>query len=156
VIGPIFLRGDLIYKFKEHLTNFEYHCVIHNGVANINSTSERFEFKNPNDLFNKFISSDYPIVCKSGSKSAIPFWDYHIAVNRSKCDKEVVVTELLVREPKDPNVINAVLMAFYILINEKYKYERLVVPIKMNEIVGYEDIEVHSNYEETILLKKYK
>ncbi|MEC0128716.1 hypothetical protein P4H57_29420, partial [Paenibacillus pabuli] len=75
MIGPIFLRGDLIHKFKEHLTHTEYHYVIHNGVENINSTAERFELKNLNDLFDKFISADYPIVCKSGSKSTIPFWD---------------------------------------------------------------------------------
>ena len=155
MIGPIFLRGDLVHGFKEYLASTEYHCVIHNGVANINSTQKKLEFKELNDVFNTFINSDYPIICKAGSKSKIPFWYYHIAVNRSRYDKELVVTELLIREPKEHNLINAVLMAFYILINEKYKYERLVVPIKMNEIIGYEDIEMHSKNEMTTLFKKF-
>ncbi|MCG7380837.1 hypothetical protein MH215_28030 [Paenibacillus sp. ACRSA] len=155
MIGPIFLRGDLIHQFKEHLTNTEYHRVIHNGVADTNSTTERFKLEKLNDTFHTFINSDYPIICKSGSKSTIPFWDYHIAVNRSKYDKEVIVTELLVREPNDQNVTNAVLMAFYMLINEKYKYERLVVPIRMNDIVGYEEIGIQSHKDGSVLFRKY-
>ena len=155
MIGPIFLRGDLIHQFKEHLTNTEYHRVIHNGVADTNSTTGRFKLEKLNDTFDTFINSDYPIICKSGSKSTIPFWDYHIAVNRSEYDKEVIVTELLVREPNDQNVTNAVLMAFYMLINEKYKYERLVVPIRMNNIVEYEEIGIQSHKDGSVLFRKY-
>ncbi|WP_339217229.1 hypothetical protein [Paenibacillus sp. FSL W7-1332] len=155
MIGPVFLRGELINKFKEHLINTEYHYVIHSGIANINSIAERFEFEKLDDLLDKFIGSDYPIVCKSGSKSAIPFWDYHVAVNSSRYDKEVVVTELLIREPKDSNMTKGVLMAFYMLINDRYKYERLIVPIKMTEIIGYEDIGIDSKNDETILFRKH-
>lgn len=155
MIGPVFLRGELINKFKEHLINTEYHYVIHSGIANINSIAERFKFEKLDDLLDKFIGSDYPIVCKSGSKSAIPFWDYHVAVNSSRYDNEVVVTELLIREPKDSYMTKGVLMAFYMLINDRYKFERLIVPIKMTEIIGYEDIGIVSKNDETILFRKH-
>ncbi len=157
MIGPIILRGELITSFREHLLNTEYHYVIHNGETKLNSIARRLDIEQANYLLNNFINSRYPLVCKAGSKSVIPFFDYHVAVNSYNSeDKELLITELIVREPKGSNMINGVLMAFYMLINDRYKHERLLIPFKLPEIKGYDDIEINSTDNVTFLCKKIR
>ncbi len=51
------------------------------------------------------------------------FSNAHVAVNSFRDEREVVITELLVRELKDTNMINGILLAFYMMINDRYKHE---------------------------------
>lgn len=104
MIGPIFLTSDLILPFKQHLANTDYHLVIHKGISNSYSTAQRYVHKQADELVDHFVASDYPLVCKSGSKSSVTFWDYHAAMTVSEDRKDLFMTELLVREPEEQNI----------------------------------------------------
>lgn len=140
MIGPIYLRDGLVTKFKDHISRIPYCIIIHNSKPHSNISEKDLEKEEITSIVNNFISARYPIVCSAGSKSSIPFWDYHIALNSDNNYKEVFVAELLVREPRSENIINGILMAYYMLINKKHNYERLVVPIELVNIKEYEDI----------------
>jgi len=140
LIGPIFLREGLVAKFKDHISSVPYCIVIHNAKRYSVSVEKKLATEEVSSIVNHFLSTRYPIVCSAGSKSSIPFWDYHIALTGGNNDEEVFVSELLVREPKDENVTKGILMAYYMLINKKHNYEKLVVPMELVEIKEYEDI----------------
>ncbi len=153
MIGPIFLREGLVTKFKDHISSIPYCIVIHNGEMHSIRTENHLAIEEVNSIVSNFTNAKYPIVCSAGSKSSIPFWDYHVALNSKNNDKEVFVSELLVREPRHENMIKGILMAYYMLINKRHNYERLVVPIELVKIKEFEDIifEYDSNKKLTYL-----
>jgi len=156
MIGPIFLTSDLILPFKQHLADTDYHLVIHKGMSNPQSTPRRHIREHADKLIDRFLASDYPLVCKSGSKSSVPFWNYHAAVTVSEDRKDLFMTELLVREPEEQNISKGIVMAFYMLIGDRYPHERLIVPLRLTGLDEYEDIGLLPALDQTILGVKKK
>lgn len=128
MIGPAFLKGDLIEKFREHLQKFNYYHIVHEGISNIECSETGFSFEEVNQVIEDFCSADFPMVCLAGSKSKVPFWDYHVALRFGSDLKEAFIYELLAKEPKEENYLRGMAMAFYILTQNRYGIERIVVP----------------------------
>ncbi|WP_019535548.1 hypothetical protein [Paenibacillus ginsengihumi] len=131
MIGPLWLRGALVAKFQEHLQQVPYAHVVCEGRSLLSNESRLFSASEAQAIVNRFVQSNFPIVCFAGSKSRVPFFDYHIAVNYGNPKHELAVCELLAREPVQDNAVKAVLMAFYRLVNEKYGADRLHVPFRL-------------------------
>ncbi|AIQ20637.1 hypothetical protein H70357_31055 [Paenibacillus sp. FSL H7-0357] len=146
MIGPIYLREGLVTKFKDHISSIPYCIIIHNDETHSIKKTKNLTIDEVNSIVFNFISAKYPIVCSAGSKSTIPFWDYHVALNCGDSDKDVFISELLVREPMHENMIKGILMAYFMVINNKNNYERLVVPIELEKIEGYEDITIEYDH----------
>ncbi|SHI57886.1 hypothetical protein SAMN02745163_00416 [Clostridium cavendishii DSM 21758] len=142
MIAPTILKGELVERFREHLLEFNYYHIIYEGKNNSCIESRSFNIYEANLIINNFINSNIPIVCMAGSKSSIPFFDYHCAVNIDKEKGEAYVYELLVKESKEENLIKGLVMALYVmkyfLKSDKCKIERLIVPLL---ILGCEDNE---------------
>lgn len=157
MIGPIFLKGDLVNNFKEHLLNYRYHNIVHKGVSNFDCFDKNFTKKEVDIIVDSFVESDFPVVCRSGSKSSIPFFDYHIALRFDGEDNEVLVHELLVREPKLENCKKGILMACYMLmLDKRFSIERIVVPFSLIETSDFKEFKVEQDIDRklTILSKR--
>ena len=143
MIGPTILKGDIVERFREHLSNFSYYHIVHQGISYKNSENRPFNIEERDLIISNFISSDLPIVCMAGSKSSIPFWDYHCAVNINIESKEAYVSELLIKEPKDQNLLNGLTMAlFFLSFNRKYRINRLIIPLLLLDYEFEEGIKV--------------
>lgn len=81
MIGPAILRGNLIEKFREQLLNFNYYHIINDVAKAFNYELKKLNDHEVDSITKSFIESDIPIVCLAGSKSTVPFWDYHCAIN---------------------------------------------------------------------------
>lgn len=148
MIGPIILKGELVEGFRSHLLNFPYFHVINDGTIQLGNSAKDFTKDEADSITRNFINSSFPIICLAGSKSAIPFFDYHIALKYASNKNEVIVNELLVREPKHENAIKAIIMAYYVLINRGI--EKLGVPYELSGFGDYEDILVEKVPNENI------
>jgi len=95
LIGPIFLREGLVAKFKDHISSVPYCIVIHNAKRYSVSVEKKLATEEVSSIVNHFLSTRYPIVCSAGSKSSIPFWDYHIALTGGNNDEDTVNTATL-------------------------------------------------------------
>ncbi|MCM3701379.1 hypothetical protein [Paenibacillus macerans] len=128
MIGPCYLHGALIPKFRDHLMEFAYYPVIRHGLSNLNVGPKTLTLEEAETTVNDFTKWRFPIVCFAGSKSSIPFFDYHIALGFGENEREVTISELLVREPVHENTVKGILMAYYTLVNDKTGIEKMRVP----------------------------
>lgn len=156
MIGPLFLRGDLIHKFSKHLLGVPYFHVVHNGNNCLDDSSMNRTIDHANVIINNFTTSSFPIICFAGSKSSNPFFDYHIALNYCSDKRHLYIHELLVREPIQENIIKGILMASYVLINKEVGIEAIRIPFIISDylnVIGIEDviIEFDVNNNETYL-----
>lgn len=156
MILPVLLRGERIEEFRKHLLDFGYHHLVNAGKSSIDNSFKNFTTEETNAIVESFIDSDFPIVCLAGNKSSIPFWDYHVALNYSNNTKEVMIYELLAREPKEENCLKGIFMAFYFLSQKRFEIERIVVPFIFNseEHVGDVLIEKIVDKNKTILRRR--
>ncbi|MEK5162125.1 hypothetical protein NYE69_07250 [Paenibacillus sp. FSL R5-0527] len=99
MIGPCYLHGALIPKFRDHLMEFAYYPVIRHGLSNLNVGPKTLTLEEAEATVKDFTKWRFPIVCLGGSKSSVPFFDYHIALGFGESEREVTIGELLVREP---------------------------------------------------------
>lgn len=155
MIGPLFLRGELVAKFREHLLQMPYSHVISEGRGLLSNESRIFSESDAEALVHRFEQSSFPLVCFAGSKSSIPFWDYHIALRYGERKDELKVYELLAREPAKDNAMKAVLMAYDLLVNEIYGVDKLHVPCQLAEAVD-RDIGIEATGDNTTILYRKK
>lgn len=141
MIGPIFLRGKYIEKFREHLLIFPYNHVIHEGISCLDDTTKNLPTDKVNKVIDHFVNARFPIFCFAGSKSTIPFWDYHVALDYDHDKKEASITELLVRDPILENSRKGILMAYDFLVNPRVGVERIRVPMNVNSMGDNKDFE---------------
>lgn len=141
MIGPIFLRGELIEKFREHLLNVPYNQVIHQGISCVDNEMKKESTDKVNEIINQFVQARFPIVCSAGSKSYIPFWDYHLALQYDEEKRTAVICELLVREPNEDHCRKALLMAYYLLVNPKMEVERIQAPMNLSHLADCKEFE---------------
>lgn len=154
MIHPVFIKGDLVEKFREHLIEYPYYHIVHEGISNLESPIKKFSNIKVEGIINSFEKSDFPLACHAGSKSTEKFFDYHIALRYGKDKKEVFVYELIVREEKDRNIINGVLMAFYLLTLSRFGIEKMLVPFKIGDLGSIDDINVESVGDNLTLLTR--
>ncbi|WP_379391666.1 hypothetical protein [Paenibacillus lentus] len=150
MIGPLFLRGELIEKFRNHLLSVPYYHIIHKGSSQIDNPIMNLSEDQIDSIIHNFVNSNFPIVCSAGSKSSIPFFDYHIALKYSNDMREVEISELLVFEPKDRNAINGIEMAFYVLVNKKVGVERIQIPFILKGLDDRKDIFIEFDFHRNI------
>ncbi|NRR21125.1 hypothetical protein [Brevibacillus sp. MS2.2] len=141
MIGPIFLRGELIEKFREHLLNVSYHQVIHQGISCVDNEMKKVSTDDVHEIINQFVHARFPIVCSAGSKSSIPFWDYHFALQYDEDKRTAIICELLVREPNQDHCRKALLMAYYLLVNPKMGVERIQAPMNLSNLADCKEFE---------------
>ncbi|MDQ0092042.1 hypothetical protein J2T12_005486 [Paenibacillus anaericanus] len=144
VLHPVFIEGDLIDKFRDHLLQYPYYHVIHEGLTDLGCLIKRFSNIEADGIINSFKKSDFPLACHLGSKSTEKFFDYHIALRYGNDKKEVFVYELVVREEKEKNIINGLLMAFYLLTISRYGIEKMLIPYNLTSLGTIDDINVES------------
>jgi hypothetical protein len=144
MIGPVILKGELIEQFSKHLLSFPYHLVIHEGTEDVDNSCRIFSKDEVADIMEIFNTSSYPIVCKSGSKSSIPFWGSHAALKYGRDKKEVVICKLLARDPKQDNMIKGILMSYYFLVNNRFGVDKLLVPLDLQNLIA--DKSIHTVY----------
>ena len=128
MIGPVFLRGALIQEFKDHLVKFPYAPIIRRGIGNLDAVPKTFTQEEAEAVVHDFAKQRFPIVCRAGSKSSIPFFDFHVALEHAENESEVRIVEMLVCEPIRGNAAKGMLMAYYTLVNDKTGIEKLQVP----------------------------
>lgn len=158
MIGPLYLRGDLVDKFATHLMEVPYVHVVHSGSSCLNTHMNQ-TIEQINTFLESFINSSFPIVCSSGSKSKVPFFDYHIALNYCVDKKMVYIQELIVLQPIHENTIKGILMAWYVLIYKEVEIEKMRIPFIITDhsnITDFEDvnIELDTNNNVTYLSRK--
>ncbi|RRJ63686.1 hypothetical protein EHV15_12655 [Paenibacillus oralis] len=136
MIGHCNLHGALIPKFRDHLMQFAYYPVIRHGLSDLNVGLKTFTLEEAEAMVNDFTKWRFPIVCLAGSKSSIPFFDYHIALGFGENEREVTISELLVREPVHENAVKGILLAYYTLVNDKTGIERMRVPFVLPGLRG--------------------
>ncbi|WP_429845611.1 hypothetical protein [Brevibacillus sp. FIR094] len=141
MIGPIFLRGELIEGFREHLLSVPYYQVIHQGISCVDNEMKKVSTDNVKEIINQFVHSRFPIVCSAGSKSTIPFWDYHLALQYDEDKRTAIIYELLVREPNQDLCRKALLMAYYLLVNPKMGVERIQAPMNLSHLADCKEFE---------------
>ncbi|CAI8808648.1 DUF695 domain-containing protein [Brevibacillus sp. IT-7CA2] len=141
VIGPIFLRGELIERFREHLLNVPYYLVIHQGISCVDNEMKKVCTDEVDEIINQFVHARFPIVCSAGSKSSIPFWDYHLALQYDEEKRTATICELLVREPNQDHCRKALLMAYYLLVNPKTGVERIQAPMNLSNLADCKEFE---------------
>lgn len=128
MIGPCYLHGALIPKFRDHLMEFAYYLVIRHGLSNLNVGPKTLTLEEAEATVKDFTKWRFPIVCLGGSKSSVPFFDYHIALGFGESEREVTIGELLVREPVHENAVKGILLAYFTLVNDKTGIEKMRVP----------------------------
>lgn len=138
MIKPVILKGKLIEEFREHLMNFNYYYIISEGNNIVDYKNRKLNKEEADLIIDRFIKSNIPIVCLAGSKSAVPFFDYHCAINLGK--NEAYLNELLIKEPLEKNLLNALTMAFYVLYYKTKEIKRLVVPLRLDSYNFEEEI----------------
>ncbi|MGG4453276.1 hypothetical protein [Brevibacillus porteri] len=141
MIGPIFLRGELIEGFREHLLSVPYYQVIHQGISCVDNEMKKVSTDKVNEIINHFVHARFPIVCSAGSKSTIPFWDYHHALQYDEDKRTAIICELLVREPNQDHCRKALLMAYYLLVNPKMGVERIQAPMNLSHLADCKEFE---------------
>jgi hypothetical protein len=157
MIGPLFLRGDLTKKFREHLLQTAYHHVVSSGRSNMGGSSKSFSSDEVDVIMDHFEKAAFPIVCSAGSKSSNPFWEFHVALRYDgETKKDAFIYELLVREPVMDNLIKGIMMAFYVLVSPRFEMERIIVPFHVTGLDDVEDIlvEKDTNRNITILSRR--
>ncbi|MFP4977313.1 hypothetical protein ACE6ED_18050 [Paenibacillus sp. CN-4] len=128
MIKPVFLRGELIPLFQEHLIHHPYCLVLQEGKPDSGAAERIMTKDEAESALQRFLTADYPLVCLAGSKSSIPFWDYHIALRREADGKTAVAEEMLVREPLERNIRQALYMAETVLTLPQLGIERVITP----------------------------
>ncbi|MBW5469747.1 hypothetical protein GPJ61_18080 [Brevibacillus formosus] len=141
MIGPIFLRGELIERFKLHLLNVPYYQMIHQGISCVDNNMKKVSTDAVNEIIHQFVETRFPIVCSAGSKSSVPFWDYHLALQYDEDKRTAVICELLVREPNQDHCRKALLMAYYVLVNSKMGVERIQASMNLSELADCKEFE---------------
>ncbi|TQR33915.1 hypothetical protein [Brevibacillus brevis] len=141
MIGPIFLRGEFIEKFREHLLNVPYYQVVHQGISFVDNGMKKGSTDEVNEIINQFVQARFPIVSFAGSKSSIPFWDYHLAMQYDEEKRTAIICELLVRELNQDHCRKALLMAYYFLVNPKMEVERIQAPMNLSNLADCKEFE---------------
>lgn len=129
MIGPAILKGRLIEAFREHLLNFNYYHIINNGDRVVNYEIKKLNVDEADSIVKNFMESNIPIVCLAGSKSTVPFWDYHCAINIDLEKNEAYLDELLIKGSLEKNLACAITMAYYVLCYKTNGIKRLVLPL---------------------------
>lgn len=142
MLHPVFIRGDLIDPFRAHLLKYPYYKAIHKGTEELGGSIKRLSSLEVDEVMCSFENSDFPLACHLGSKSAEKFFDYHIALRYGEDKREVLVYELIVRDDKERNIINGILMSFYFLSLDRYGIERMIVPFKVPGLGGVDDLKL--------------
>jgi len=142
MIGPYFLQGALVERFREHLLAYPYAHLVHRGKPCDQAAASRFSEERAEHAVNGFVGSSFPLVCSAGGKSSVPFWDYHIALRKGEDEREAWVYELLVGEPIPVNRIKGIQMAYYVLVNDRYSIDRIVIPLALPDLADFEDVSV--------------
>ncbi|WP_334076634.1 hypothetical protein [Paenibacillus sanfengchensis] len=128
MIGPVFLRAALIQEFIDHLIKFPYASVIRRGISDLDAVPKTFTQEEAEAVVHDFAKQRFPIICRAGSKSSIPFFDFHVALEHAGNESEVRIVEMLVCEPVRENAAKGMMMAYYTLVNDKTGIEKLWVP----------------------------
>lgn len=158
MIGPLYLKGELVNKFAKHLLEVPYVHVVHSGSSCLNTHMNQ-TIEQINTFFESFINSSFPIVCSAGSKSRVPFFDYHIALNYCADKKMVYIQELIVLHPIHENTIKGILMAWYVLIYKEVEIEKMRIPFLITDLSHIKDfgdvnIELDINNNATYLSRR--
>lgn len=158
MIGPLYLKGELVHKFAKHLLEVSYVHVVHSGSSCLNTHMNQ-TIEQINTFFESFINSSFPIVFSAGSKSRVPFFDYHIALNYCADKKMVYFQELIVLHPIHENTIKGILMAWYVLIYKEVEIEKMRIPFLITDLSHIKDfgdvnIELDINNNATYLSRR--
>ncbi|TQK74562.1 hypothetical protein FB479_101158 [Brevibacillus sp. AG162] len=62
MIGPIFLCGELIERFREHLLNVPYYQVMHQGISCVDNEMKKVSTDKVNKIIKHFVHARFPIV----------------------------------------------------------------------------------------------
>lgn len=157
MIGPMFLRNELKDAFQKHLAQYPYWHLVRQGRHHSESEYKAFSHEEAAVAVDAFAAHPYPVVCRAGSKSKEPFFDFHIALGNSGRKGELHVEELLVRDPKESNIARAVTMACGIMFYKTFEVDQIWIPIRLDEArLGLDEVAVvyNPNPDETIVLKK--
>lgn len=142
MLHPVFIRGNLIDPFRAHLLKYPYHKAIHKGTKELGGSIRRLSSIEVDEVMYSFENSDFPVACHLGSKSTEKFFDYHIALRYGEDKREVLVNELIVRGDQEKNIMNGILMSFYLLSLDRYGIERMIVPFKVPGLGGIDDLKL--------------